>query len=154
MTTESQSIEVSNSGTFQLTFIDACGAENLSEEIAVDVYPNPAAPSTEDFTIVDPADVVLNAAGENLLWYEEEGSNFAFATGPDVSTFVGATTTFWVESQSGNPGTTASGAKAMRDEVNGQHHQNNGFWLVFDAYQSMTINSVKAPEKMASFKPI
>lgn len=143
VTTESQSIQVSTSGTFQLTFIDACGAENLSEDIVVDVYPNPEAPSTEDFTIVEPADVTLNAGGENLLWYEEENSNYPFATGPGVSAYVGATTTFWVESESANPGTSGTGAKASRDDLNGQHHQNAGFWLVFDAFQAMTIESVK-----------
>ena len=41
-------------------------------------------------------------------------------------------------------GTTATGGKDERDLDNGQFHQNNGFWLVFDAYQNMTLESVKA----------
>ena len=31
----------------------------------------------------------------------------------------------------------------MRDDENGQHHQNSGFWLVFDAYQNLNLESVK-----------
>ena len=58
--------------------------------------------------------------------------------------YVDQTTTFWVASRVGNDGTTATGAKDERDLENGQFHQNNGFWLVFDAYQNMTIETVKA----------
>ena len=140
---ENQTIEVSTSGTYQLTFTDACNQANVGEEIEVSVYPIPEAPSTEDFTIVDPADVTLNATGDNLLWYENEADIVPFGAGPDVSAYVGATTTFWVESESANPGTEGTGGKDVRDEENGQYHQNGGFWLVFDAYQSLTIESVK-----------
>ena len=140
---EAQSIEVGTSGTFQLTFIDACGAENMADDIVVDVYPIPDAPTTEDVTIENPAEVSLNATGDNLLWYENENDVFPFGAGADVPVYVGATTTFWVESESANPGTTATGAKTARDEENGQHHTNGGFWLVFDAYQGMTIESVR-----------
>lgn len=140
---ENQTIEVSTSGTYQLTFTDACNQANVGEEIEVSVYPIPEAPSTEDFTIVDPADVTLNATGDNLLWYENEGDIVPFGTGPDVTTYVGATTTFWVESESANPGTEGTGGKDVRDDENGQHHQNSGFWLVFDAYQNLNLESVK-----------
>ncbi|MDC0600512.1 C25 family cysteine peptidase [Flavobacteriales bacterium] len=140
---ENQTIEVSTSGTYQLTFTDACNQANVGEEIEVSVYPIPEAPSTEDFTIVDPADVTLNATGDNLLWYENEGDIVPFGAGPDVTTYVGATTTFWVESESANPGTEGTGGKDVRDDENGQHHQNSGFWLVFDAYQNLNLESVK-----------
>ena len=61
---------------------------------------------TEDFTIVDPADVALNATGDNLLWYEPEGDIVPFGAGPDVTTYTWRpTTTFWVESESANDGT-------------------------------------------------
>ena len=140
---EGPSIEVGTSGTFQLTFTDACGNENVGEEITVDVYPIPAAPATEDITIENPAEVSLNATGDNLLWYENEDDILPFGAGPDVPVYVGATTTFWVESESANPGTMGTGAKSERDEENGQHHSNAGFWLVFDAYQGLTIESVR-----------
>ena len=140
---ESQSIEVGTAGTFQLTFTDACGSANVGEEITVDVYPIPAAPITEDITLDNPADINLTATGDNLLWYENENDVFPFGAGADVPVNVGVTTTFWVESESTNPGTSATGAKADRDEENGQHHTNSGFWLVFDAYQGLTIESVK-----------
>ena len=139
---EGQDLQVGVAGTYQLTFTDACGNDNLSEEIVVDVYPIPEAPSTEDFTIVDPAEVNLNATGDNLLWYENEDDVLPFGAGADVPVFVGATTTFWVETESVNPGTDGTGGKSARDEDNGQHHPNANFWLTFDAYQGMTIESV------------
>ena len=140
---ENQSIEVNASGTFQLTFTDACGAENISEEIEINVYSIPSAPTTTDFTIEDPAEVALSADGENLLWYDAEDALFPIGAGPDYPVYVGQTTTFYVSSESINDGTEATGAKNERDLDNGQFHQNNGFWLVFDAYQNMTIESVK-----------
>ena len=87
--------------------------------------------------------MLLNATGDNLLWYANEDDILPFGAGPDVPVYVGATTTFWVESESANPGTMGTGAKSERDEENGQHHTNAGFWLVFDAYQGLTIESVR-----------
>ena len=140
---EAQSIEVSSSGEFQLEFTNVCGNTASSEVVQVNVYDIPAAPTTEDFTIEDPAEVSLNADGENLLWYDAEDALFPIGAGPDYPMYVDQTTTFWVATESTNPGTDATGAKAVRDEENGQFHQNNGFWLVFDAYQNMTIETVK-----------
>ena len=73
-----------------MTFTDACGNEN-GEEITVDVYPIPAALVTEDVTIENPAEVSLNATGDNLLWYENEDDILPFGAGPDVPVYVGAT---------------------------------------------------------------
>ena len=139
---EGPQIQVGVAGTYQLTYTDACGAENVSEDIVVDVYPVPAAPTTEDFTIENPAEVSLNATGDNLLWYENEDDIVPFGAGADVPVFVGATTTFWVESESSNPGTEGTGGKDDRNEDNGQYHPNSSFWLTFDAYQGMTLESV------------
>ena len=141
---EAQSLEVSNSGEFQLDFTDVCGNTATSDLIEVNVYGYPEAPTTEDFTIADPAEVALNATGENLLWYDAEDTMMPIGAGSDYPVYVDQTTTFWVASESVNDGTTATGAKDERDLDNGQFHQNNGFWLVFDAYQNMTLESVKA----------
>ena len=140
---ESTSIEVSTAGTYQLDFTDACGNMTTSDPVEVSVYPIPSPPITEDFTIEDPMEVNLDAVGENLLWYESEDALFPFGAGPEYPVFVGQTTTFWVESESINPGTIGTGGKDDRDEENGQYHQNAGFWLVFDAYQNLNIQSVK-----------
>lgn len=139
---EGQDLQVGVAGTYQLTFVDACGNANVGEEIVVDVYPIPAAPTTEDVTIENPAEVNLNATGDNLLWYENADDIVPFGAGADVPVFVGATTTFWVESESSNPGTEGTGGKDDRDEDNGQYHPNSSFWLTFDAYQGMTLESV------------
>ena len=48
---EAQSLEVSNSGEFQLDFTDVCGNTATSDLIEVNVYGYPEAPTTEDFTI-------------------------------------------------------------------------------------------------------
>ena len=88
--------------------------------------------------------MALNATGENLLWYDAEDTMMPIGAGSDYPVYVDQTTTFWVASESVNDGTTATGAKDERDLDNGQFHQNNGFWLVFDAYQNMTLESVKA----------
>jgi len=151
---ETQAIEVGTAGIYQLTFTDACGNENVGEEITVDVYPIPAAPTTEDFTIEYPAEVLLDASGENLLWYENEDDILPFDAGVDVPVSVGTTTTFWVESESANPGTVGVGAKSERDEENGQYHQNSGFWLVFDTYQGMTIESVRVYANGAGLRTV
>ena len=140
---EEQSLEVSSSGEFQLEFTNVCGNVATSEMIEVNVYDIPEAPTAEDFTIDNPAEVALNATGENLLWYDAEDAMFPIGAGQDYPVYVDQTTTFWVESESINDGTSATGAKADRDLDNGQYHQNNGFWLVFDAYQNMTLESVK-----------
>lgn len=138
-----QTIQVSTPGTFQLDFTDACGNTSTSEELEVSVYPVPAPPATEDFTIVDPQEVLLDAQGENLLWYDSGDALFPLGAGPQFPVFVGQTTTFWVESESQFPGSQATGGKQERDLENGQYHQNNGFWLVFDAYQNLNLESVR-----------
>ena len=141
---DSQSIEVSTAGTFTLDYTDVCGNMATSEEVQVDVYAIPYAPVTTDFTIEDPAEVALSANVPNVLWYDAEDALFAFGAGPDYPVYVDQTTTFWVETEAGYDGTTATGGKDDLDLENGQFHQNNGFWLVFDAYQNMTIETVKA----------
>ena len=138
-----QSIQVSNSGEFQLDFTDICGNTATSELVEVNVYDYPEVPVTTDVTIENPADVDLSATGNNLLWYDAEDALFPIGAGPDYPVFVDQTTTFWVESESVNDGTIATGAKEWIDEENGQFHQNNGFWLVFDAYQNLSLESVK-----------
>ncbi len=140
---ESTSIEVSTAGTYQLDFTDACGNTATSDPVEVSVYAIPESPVAEDITIVDPAEVDLDADGENLLWYDAEDAVFPIGAGPDYPVFVDQTTTFWVESESYNPGTVGTGGKDERDEENGQYHQNAGFWLEFDAYQNLNIQSVK-----------
>ena len=132
---DSQSIEVATSSVVQLTFTDACGNANVGEEINVDVYPIPAAPTTEDITIENPAEVSLNAVGENLLWYENEDDVFC-SSRRGCAGQRRCDHRLRVERVA--PGTSATGAKSAWDEENGQHHTNSA-WLVFDAYQGLTI---------------
>ena len=140
---EAQSIEVGQTGVFVLDFTDVCGNTASSDSIAVDVYPIPAAPAVSDVTIPVPAEVGLTADVDNVLWYDSEAALFPIGAGPDYPVYVEETTTFWAETESANPGTMATGGRDDRDLDNGQFHQNNGFWLVFDAYQDFTIQSFK-----------
>ena len=114
-----------------------------SDAVQVDVYPTPDAPVTTDITIENPAEVGLSADVDNVLWYDDEDALFPFGAGPDFPVYVDGTTTFWAETEAVNPGTMATGGKNDRDIENGQFHQNNGFWLVFDAYQNFTIQNLK-----------
>ena len=139
---ETQSIQVTTTGSYAVFSTDICGNEGTSDTLAVQVYDAPVGnPEVSDDVELDaPASVDLTATGENVRWFDwpadgtllHEGNNFS----PEVTT----TTTFWAEDARITQGEPQTGGELTMQE--GDYHPNSRRWLEFDVHQELLLNSV------------
>ena len=137
-----QSINVTESGTYTVAITALCGEELLfSEPIEVDVLAAPA-PETMDVIIGIEQEATLEATGENLHWYD-------VATGGDVlgmgNTFTTPPltddATYYVEAHYLYGGDQEVGGLLDINENNGGL-PSTGAYSYFDAYEPFTIKTV------------
>lgn len=137
----SQSIEVTQSGTYSVTVQGACDSFT-SETIDVVVNPTPDTPEAEGDIIPAPGVGELNAIGTNLSWYDVPEGGEVLGTGSMfVTPYVSQTTPFYVEDSNLMGGELATGGK-VDNSGSGAYHTNDAYFLIFDAYEDFILKSV------------
>ncbi|MBM71507.1 MAG: hypothetical protein CL847_01810 [Crocinitomicaceae bacterium] len=129
-------------GTYTITFTDVCDSslEDLVYEVAY--YGIPSEPSVSDIQIPEPGTAEFTGAPSGANWYETETSNEVLGSGSTFSIDVTETTTFWVSDSETHLGTEAGGGRQEIHAI-GQYNNNTSRFLMFDAYQDFTIETVK-----------
>lgn len=138
---ETQSIEVSESGSYTVSVDGTCDVFT-SEIIDVIVNDAPEAPLAEGDVIPAPGTAELTAVGGNLRWYDVPVDGEILGTGPSFETpFIEETTPFYVEDANLSGGEVYYGGK--EDNIgNGDMQNNSSYFLLFDTYEDMIIKSV------------
>ncbi len=137
-----QTILVTEPGTYSVAVEGECADPTSSETITVEVFTVPETPTVEDSSIPTPASTTLDFSGNELHWYESEVATTPVFVGNSFETPVlESTTTFWVEDVINHGLETAMGGSSQQDD--GQYHDNSNYWLRFDAYEDIIIQSVK-----------
>ena len=138
---ETQSIAVTESGTYFLTVTDICGNANPSEEFVVLVLDAPDAPVITGPTDLDgPQAITLQSSSETTHWYDSENAAEALAVGASFELDAQITTTVWVEDIAAED--MLEGLGGRTETGDGQYHDNSIRWLIFDAYEDVVIHSV------------
>ena len=102
----------------------------------------PGHPDRGGHELTEAASTTLEFAGTELHWYESETADAPLFVGNSFTTDVlTETTTFWVEDVLNHGLETAIGGSTAQSD--GQYHNNSNYWLRFDAYQDLVIESVK-----------
>ena len=137
-----QAILVSEPGTYEVSVDGECAEPTASEPVVVEVYEVPGTPTVADETLATPASATLDFGGNELHWYDSETAETPVFVGNSFTTPVlDETTTFWVEDVLNHGLETAMGGSSAQSE--GQYHNNSNYWLRFDSYQDIVIESVK-----------
>jgi hypothetical protein len=138
---ETQSINVTESGTYFLTVTDICGNANPSAEFMVLVLEAPETPVITGPSELDgPQVITLESSSETTHWYDSETATEAMAVGATYELDAQSSTTVWVEDISAEDMVEGAGGRAETGE--GQYHDNSIRWLLFDAYEDIVIRSV------------
>ncbi len=138
-----QSISVTQSGDFMVTIVDDCANELTSELVSVTVLPSPSAPVVSNVEIVPSETATFEGADANLNWYANEDDTTPLFTGEDFTTdALDLTTSYWVEAFNSAGGDIEFGGRFSNDG-DGVFHNNSIRWLEFDAFEDMTLVSVK-----------
>jgi hypothetical protein len=137
-----QAILVTEPGIYSVSVEGECAEPTPSDDIVVEVFAVPGTPAVEDSSIPSPASTTLDFTGNELHWYDSEtATNPVFIGNTFETPVLEETTTFWVEDILNHGLETASGGATQQDE--GQYHNNSNYWLRFDAYEDIIIQSVK-----------
>ena len=137
-----QSITVTESGTYTVSMVDICGNTGNSDDFTFTVYPSPAAPAATDVEVNGSGSVELSATGSNLRWYDAvDAETPIFEGNPFVTPVLTETTTYWVEDFAGTEPVSAVGGETATDA--GQFHDNSTRWMIFDAHEDLVLVSVK-----------
>lgn len=137
-----QSITTDASGPISVSMTDVCGNTTSSATMQIDHYTAPDAPNVSDLNLNAPGDATFTGATATSQWFINEDDAAPAGTGASFTQYVTETTTFWVEDTESHPGTQAGGGPVDHHD-DGQYHQNNTRWLMFDAYQDFTLETVK-----------
>jgi len=137
-----QSITVTESGTYTVSMLDICGNTGNSDDFTFTVYPTPDAPVAVGVEVNGSGSVELSATGTNLRWYDAvDAETPIFEGNPFVTPVLTETTTYWVEDFAGTEPVSAVGGETATDA--GQFHDNSARWMIFDAYEDLVLVSVK-----------
>lgn len=136
-----QTIEVGEDGSYDVQVTDICGNINSSETVPVNVFET-FLPEVEDEVIIGQGIATFTGIDTDLQWYANEGDLDPIATGESFTTpELTETTSYWVENPISYPGENASGGRTSQGV--GQHHTNSNNYLLFDAFENFTLESVK-----------
>lgn len=136
------SITTETDGEYSVSMTDACGYTSTSATYVVEHYTAPDAPSVSDISLTQPGDATFTGAPSTAQWFINEDDAAPAGTGSSFTQYVTETTTFWVEDTESHAGTNAGGGPVDHNSL-GQYHNNSTRWLMFDAYQAFTLESVK-----------
>ena len=141
-----QTISVTESGTYSVSIIDICLNTPVSEDYTVVVFESPVGTPTlsASSTLLDtPASVILEATdGENIRWYNAEVGGDLLATGQIYETeIIEDYTIFYASSSHITSGEISIGGE-LESQPDGQYHSNSNRWLEFDVYEDMLLRSV------------
>ncbi len=139
---ECVSYAVDIEGTYSINYTDVCGSSLEDVEYEVAYFGSPNAPSVSDIQIPEPGTAEFTGAPSTAQWYATETSSEVLGTGATFSIEVAETSTFWVADTQTHPGTEAGGGRQEMHNI-GQYNNNTSRFLMFDAYQDFTIESVK-----------
>ncbi len=135
-------IAVTAEGTYSVTVQGTC-APFTSAPLEVDVYPAPEMPLATDATILSGEQATLMATGENVIWYDQQTGGAVVGIGNEFTTPpLFATTSYWAAAVLENAGDVVYGAREDKTNIGG-YHNNGNFYLLFEAYEPMSIISVK-----------
>lgn len=137
-----QSIQITEAGTYSVAIAGECAEPTSSDAVTVELFNSPETPVVEDETMASPASTTLAFSGNELHWYDSETAENPLFVGNSYTTPVlDETTTLWVEDVINHGLESAVGGSNAQSE--GQYHNNSNYWLRFDAYQPLVLNSVK-----------
>ena len=141
---ETQSISVTESGTYSVSVVDICANAGVSEEYMLVVYESPVGPPTVvDFTIDEGSQAVFTATdGENVNWYDAStegnllGSGDTYVVNDLIEELM-----VWATSSHITSGELVSGGE-LENQIGGQYHSNSNRWLEFDVTEDVLLRSV------------
>jgi len=139
-----QSIEVEESGEYFVTIAGACADFN-SESVMVNVLDGPVV-AVENQVVTIGESASLTAVGEfdEVRWYDQEVEGSLLETGSTFETpVIESVTSFWYEADRDYGGVEYNGAKETISSSTGGYLENSNFYLIFDVYEDMTIQTVK-----------
>jgi len=137
------SIIVSSTASISCSAITTCGLQT-TPTVTINVAPA-APPTATDGSTCGPGTVTLNASGPGTLrWYNSPSSGTVLATGPSfITPSLTSTTTYYVESESGNVGPTSKVGPVNHTGTNFFNGSTINSHLIFDALTDFTLKSVK-----------
>jgi len=139
-----QSIEAGEAGDYTVQ-VDGLCSTLTSNSITVETSAAPAIPSVTDINIEENSAATFTVTGgTNISWYDSANGTTPIATGNSYTTpNLNATTSYWVEDQVVYDGGNYSGGKeTWTEDNNGQYQNNSTYYLLFDALEDVTINTV------------
>jgi hypothetical protein len=137
-----QSVTITEAGTYSVAVTDVCGNANESELFVVEVFETPANPSIGGESVDAGGSVTLNGASDNLHWYDSDTATEPLFIGASFTTpALDATTSYWVEDVASSDFDDVFGGEPAPQE--GQFHNNSVRWLIFDAHEDIIIHSFK-----------
>ena len=93
-------------------------------------------------TIVQEDEAVVFQNGPGTFWYDSSTALDPISIGDSlVMSFESFPQTVWVANSDGEWDVT--GGEDEPDFNNGQYHDNNGYWLLFDVYEAVILESVE-----------
>lgn len=150
---DTQDIVVTETGDYSVEVTGECANPVSSEVISVQVYPVPDAPVIDDIVLDVPGEGTFIGTSENLMWYDSETATDPLFVGAEYTANYTTTTSVWVEDANATPGGEAEGG-LTENTSNGQYHFNSDYYLTFDAYQDIVIESVKVYAEEAGDREI
>jgi len=134
-----QTISVSTAGTYTCIVSTYCGTDTAS--YTVNTLTTPSAPVTTDDTVCTGQSATLTATGTNVRWVNAGGT--VVGTGNTLNTpALTSTTTYYAEELNTIPGTTGNAGPADNTIGGGGFLNSDAQYLIFDATQSIILNSV------------
>ncbi|MBL7962742.1 MAG: VCBS repeat-containing protein [Flavobacteriales bacterium] len=138
-----QSILATDDGPYTVATSGVCGL-TTSAPVSFTVLASPAAPTAPGEFLPGPGTADLTATGDSIVWYDQASGGTPVGYGNAWTTpFVNTTTSFWCEDVLQYGGTEYFGGKVDNSTSNGQYHNNNTNYLVFEVYEPMVLRSVK-----------
>lgn len=139
-----QSVDVTEAGNYFVTITGVCD-DFTSSTVEVEVLAAPA-PTAADVQIpgAGTAELTATGVGSDIFWYDQPTGGTSIGSGANFTTppVTNTPTSFWVEEVHTYGGSIGYGAKTD-NSTGGVYHTSNGFYLIFDVLENMTLKSFK-----------
>ena len=150
---ETQDILIETAGDYSVTITGHC-RDFASEPVSVDFFDVEApVPTFDTLVLYEPAEVTLEAAGENLYWFPDPFSLEVLDTGLFTTGLLNTDTVFYVADWKEHLAETAQVGKTEHEGTPlGGTNLNSG--LMFNAWDSFYLESVKLIADIAGKRTI